>query len=80
MRSPFFQAIFFPPQEYGREENLSKQISLSRMKVYKTSALLKLFDKRIEKPSWLNCNPIVLEVGAIRCLSHNLFLVYIVFL
>ena len=29
MRSPFFQAIFFPPQEYGREENLSKQISLS---------------------------------------------------
>ena len=79
MRSKFFQAIFFPPKDYAREKKNLKTSVYHRMKVRKTSALLLLFDERIEKPSWLNFNPIA-EVGVNRCLSHNLFLVYIVFL
>ena len=58
-----------------RKKNLKTSV-YHRMKVRKTSALLLLFDERIEKPSWLNFNPIA-EVGVNRCLSHNLFLVYI---
>ena len=61
-----------------RKKNLKTSV-YHRMKVRKTSAVLLLFDERIEKPSWLNFNPIA-EVGVNRCLSHNLFLVYIVFL
>ena len=76
----FFKQFSFHLRTMAESKiNLNKSV-YPRMKVHKTSAFLKLFHKRIEKPSWLNCNPIALEVGAIRCLSHNLFLVYIVFL
>ena len=76
----FFKQFSFHLRSMGERKIYRNKSVYPRMKVYKTSALLKLFDKRIEKPSWLNCNPIALEVGAIRCLSHNLFLVYMVFL
>ena len=77
LRSPFIHAIFFPPQDYARDKIYLKTSVYHRMKVRKTSALVLLFYERTEKPSWLNFDPIA-EVGVNRCLSHNLFLVYIV--